>query len=183
MSIEKQYPLGENGELGQFSEEEIKESVTKLGGESPEEIEAGFDAAGENRLILKNVRESAGGLLDTLINAPKSIDMLADAYVDSLVKLQTDMGRKKDEEGTRMMLGAAIKAIGKARAVTGTDELVKKIAGSVEAVNEWYAKYLSKPPEGKQLQYSEADIDEWLAQLDGDARKAEAAGSVEAKSV
>jgi len=174
---EIKHSLGEEGSLGKFSEREIESSIAKLGGESPKEIEEGFEQAAaaakhdrENRVIVKNVRESAEQLLDAVKNDPKSVDMLADAYVDSIVNARVAMGRKEDEEGVRMMLGAAIKAIGEGRGIVESDQLVKKIAGSVEAVEDWYKENLP-PQNAEALKYSDEDIDLMLAKLDAEVQR------------
>ncbi len=160
--------LGEDGELGVHSAQEVLKAKADLGAEEPQDIDRGFEVAAEaakrdreNRAMINLIRTSAEEMLDSFILNPASLDMLTDAYVGNVTQTRVELGRRADEENVRMMLGAAVKAIGDRRGIPNNDELVKKIAGSLEAVNVWLAAHSPK-----KLEITDADVDAMLSVLD-----------------
>ena len=178
---EKGSVIGENGELGAYSEREILKAAADLGKQEPEDIDRSFEIAAEaakhdreNHVLLKLVRSTAEEMLDSFVLDPVNLDMLTDAYVGSVTQARVELGRSADEEGVRMMLGAAIKAIGDRRGTPNNDELVKKIAGSVEAVNVWFA---ANSP--KKIEITDDDVDSMLSVLDANVSDKRAPSSAE----
>jgi hypothetical protein len=162
MELQK-HDLG--SELGEFSENEIHESVKALGDEpvGVDQLlsEGEFNAREKKQAVIDSVRDSAGELLKAWEKGPETAMMLIDAHVESIKQSLEAAGKPHDEEGARMLLATGIEALGVAGKRPGAVALIDMIAGSRESVKK-FLDTLPKHGTGIGEPLSDTEIDQAL---------------------
>jgi hypothetical protein len=113
------------------------------------EIEKGFDAAKQMNVV-DEIKNTADELLEAFKNEPESIEFLIESNVALISEKINASGLAKtniDEKGIRAMLGNVVMEKARAAGVPNFEELAARVAGSIEAINEWKLSYPPISPE------------------------------------